>query len=81
MIDLSNSFLQKIEIDKLSQRQISFYIKRDDLIHPEVSGNKWRKLKYNIEVCLSGKKEGVITLEELIQIICWLQLRRVKWSD
>jgi 1-aminocyclopropane-1-carboxylate deaminase len=24
-------------------------LKRDDLIHPEVPGNKWRKLKYNIE--------------------------------
>jgi 1-aminocyclopropane-1-carboxylate deaminase len=23
-------------------------LKRDDLIHPEVPGNKWRKLKYNI---------------------------------
>jgi 1-aminocyclopropane-1-carboxylate deaminase len=23
------------------------YLKRDDLLHPEVSGNKWRKLKYN----------------------------------
>jgi 1-aminocyclopropane-1-carboxylate deaminase len=28
---------------------IQIYIKRDDLIHPEISGNKWRKLKYNIE--------------------------------
>ncbi|WP_025763937.1 1-aminocyclopropane-1-carboxylate deaminase/D-cysteine desulfhydrase [Dyadobacter tibetensis] len=25
---------------------ISLYMKRDDLIHPLVSGNKWRKLKY-----------------------------------
>ena len=24
------------------------YIKREDLLHPEVSGNKWRKLKYNL---------------------------------
>ncbi|WBQ05538.1 1-aminocyclopropane-1-carboxylate deaminase/D-cysteine desulfhydrase [Kribbella sp. CA-293567] len=24
-------------------------LKRDDLIHPEMPGNKWRKLKYNIE--------------------------------
>ena len=23
-------------------------VKREDLIHPEVSGNKWRKLKYNL---------------------------------
>ena len=27
---------------------IKLYIKREDLIHPLVSGNKWRKLKYNM---------------------------------
>ncbi|GAB3755745.1 1-aminocyclopropane-1-carboxylate deaminase/D-cysteine desulfhydrase [Spirosoma pomorum] len=27
---------------------IRFYIKRDDLLHPLVSGNKWRKLKHNL---------------------------------
>lgn len=24
------------------------FVKRDDLIHPEIMGNKWRKLKYNL---------------------------------
>ena len=61
MIDLTNSILQKIETDEFSLRGISLYVKRDDLIHSEVSGNKWRKLKYNIEVCLNGKKEGILT--------------------
>jgi 1-aminocyclopropane-1-carboxylate deaminase len=28
---------------------IRLYIKRDDLIHPHISGNKWRKLKFNIQ--------------------------------
>jgi 1-aminocyclopropane-1-carboxylate deaminase len=27
---------------------LKLYIKREDLIHPLISGNKWRKLKYNI---------------------------------
>lgn len=27
-----------------------FLIKRDDLIHPSISGNKWRKLKYNLKL-------------------------------
>ncbi|RJQ82945.1 pyridoxal-phosphate dependent enzyme [Pseudonocardiaceae bacterium YIM PH 21723] len=26
------------------------FLKRDDLIHPELPGNKWRKLKYNLDV-------------------------------
>ena len=28
---------------------IELYVKRDDLIHPYLSGNKWRKLKYNLQ--------------------------------
>lgn len=28
---------------------VEVMIKREDLIHPQVSGNKWRKLKYNFE--------------------------------
>lgn len=27
---------------------ISVYLKREELLHPEISGNKWRKLKYNL---------------------------------
>ena len=32
----------------LQERRVRLLIKRDDLIHPTVSGNKWRKLKYNL---------------------------------
>ncbi len=38
---------------------ISVYIKREDLIHPFVSGNKFRKLKYNL---LQAKEENQETL-------------------
>jgi 1-aminocyclopropane-1-carboxylate deaminase len=38
---------------------ISFVIKREDLIHPFVSGNKFRKLKYNL---LQAKAENQSTL-------------------
>lgn len=27
---------------------VRLYLKRDDLVHPEVPGNKWRKLKHNL---------------------------------
>ncbi|MBO0939060.1 1-aminocyclopropane-1-carboxylate deaminase/D-cysteine desulfhydrase [Fibrella sp. HMF5335] len=27
---------------------VRLYLKRDELLHPTVSGNKWRKLKYNL---------------------------------
>ena len=35
------------------------YVKRDDLLHPEISGNKIRKLKYNL---IQAKNEGYDTL-------------------
>ena len=40
--------LQKIENEWTKKFDIQLYIKRDDLIHAAVSGNKWRKLKYNL---------------------------------
>ena len=44
---LKNSVNNKIELPK--ELGIELYIKRDDLIHPHISGNKYRKLKYNIQ--------------------------------
>jgi 1-aminocyclopropane-1-carboxylate deaminase len=34
--------------ERLGAAGVRVLLKRDDLIHPEVPGNKWRKLKYNI---------------------------------
>jgi len=33
---------------ELKNHSVSLFIKREDLLHPFVSGNKFRKLKYNI---------------------------------
>lgn len=47
---------QELEDSLFTQKEIRVYIKRDDLIHPFISGNKWRKLKYILrDVGLSGK--------------------------
>jgi 1-aminocyclopropane-1-carboxylate deaminase len=56
-----SSILQRIENQELNKREISLYLKRDDLIDGEVSGNKWRKLKYNLAMAISLKNEGVLT--------------------
>jgi len=37
------------------------HIKREDEIHPIVSGNKWRKLKYNIQAALGSGAIGLVT--------------------
>ena len=40
---------------------ISITIKREDLIHPQVSGNKFRKLKYNIQEALHRDAKALVT--------------------
>lgn len=58
----SNKFIspnQRIHLRILAEKEIELWIKREDEIHPEVSGNKFRKLKYNI---LQAKKENQNTI-------------------
>lgn len=50
---------QKLESELLRQKQIELYVRREDLLHPEVSGNKWRKLKYNL---LAAAEQNTTTL-------------------
>jgi 1-aminocyclopropane-1-carboxylate deaminase len=40
--------LAELHDNRLDHCGVRLYLKRDDLIHPEVVGNKWRKLKYNL---------------------------------
>lgn len=47
---------QEITIDKTS---VKLFIRREDLIHPFISGNKFRKLKYNL---LKAKNENHTTI-------------------
>jgi 1-aminocyclopropane-1-carboxylate deaminase len=53
--------LQKIEIPLTIEKGVNLYIKRDDLIHPNISGNKWRKLKFNFEKFKQNKYDSVLT--------------------
>ena len=39
--------IQPIDITHITSQKIQLSILREDLIHPEISGNKYRKLKYN----------------------------------
>ena len=51
--------LQQIQFETPSG--IELYIKRDDLIHPYISGNKWRKLKYLIQTAHIQNKKTLVT--------------------
>ena len=67
MSPLSRSFpaqfspLQRIEHDLFERFKVKVMIKRDDMIHPIISGNKWRKLKYNIAHAKQTGKKGIIS--------------------
>ena len=45
---LTDSPLQQLHSSFLTEAGVRLFVKRDDLIHPQFGGNKWRKLKYNL---------------------------------
>ena len=49
---------QKIDLENTN---ISLYIKREDLLHPHISGNKIRKLKYNLAQAKRENKKTLLT--------------------
>ena len=50
---------QQVYLPLLSEKGVSLHLKREDLIHPHISGNKYRKLKYNL---IEAKKEEYSTI-------------------
>lgn len=53
--------VQEVTLPILREKGIHLLVKRDDLIHPEVSGNKYRKLKYNLLEALRLNASPLIT--------------------
>ena len=54
-----NTPVLKIDDPMIKDSGIKLFIKREDLNHPELSGNKWHKLKYNL---IEAKEKGFETL-------------------
>ena len=52
---------QKIELPLLKEKGVELFMKREDEIHPFVSGNKFRKLKYNLTEAKNKKKDTLLT--------------------
>lgn len=52
------SYNQKIILE---HSNVTLFIKREDLLHPYYSGNKFRKLKYNLIEAKRQKKETLLT--------------------
>ena len=57
----NKSILQAIQHPLFSQHKVRVSIKRDDQIHPIISGNKWRKLYFNLRLAKSKNYQGIIS--------------------
>lgn len=57
-VEIASTPIQEIKNSLLDRKQIRLMIKREDLNHPVISGNKFRKLKYNL---LKARELGVTT--------------------
>jgi len=55
------SKLEKINHPLFDKYQLDVRVKRDDLIDNTISGNKWRKLKYNLKQLKGANYQGAIT--------------------
>ncbi|WP_306415996.1 1-aminocyclopropane-1-carboxylate deaminase/D-cysteine desulfhydrase [Fulvivirga ulvae] len=51
--------IEEVKEAWINEKGVRLFIKREDKIHPFVSGNKWRKLKYNL---LKAREDGHKTL-------------------
>ena len=47
--------------ERLTGRGLRMLVKRDDLIHADLPGNKWRKLHLNLRAALDGGHRRLLT--------------------
>ncbi len=61
MLPYTPTPVQEIHDPILDKAGVRLLIKREDLNHPFVSGNKWWKLKYNLEEAIRQNKKTLLT--------------------
>lgn len=62
MFEIYSSPIQAVNWPLAHKMQVSIDIKRDDSLHPVVSGNKWRKLKYLLEDAEHKQCDAIISM-------------------
>jgi 1-aminocyclopropane-1-carboxylate deaminase len=53
--------VHQIKNQLFDEKGLKVFLKRDDLIHPIISGNKWRKLKYLLKRAQAENKNHLVT--------------------
>lgn len=55
------SMVHRIHFPVFEEKKLHVSIKRDDLLHPIISGNKWRKLKYQLLLHINNSQNSIIS--------------------
>ncbi|GAA0618448.1 pyridoxal-phosphate dependent enzyme [Kutzneria viridogrisea] len=58
---MPHSPLNLVHDERLARLGVTLHLKRDDLIHPELTGNKWRKLKHNLTAAREQGHTALLT--------------------
>ncbi len=61
LVNTNLAINQELTSEEFSSANISIHVKRLDLIHPEVNGNKWFKLKYNLQKASTNAHRTLLT--------------------
>ena len=56
------AIVEPVQHPVLVEHEIQLYMKREDLLHPVISGNKWRKLKYNLLHAITTGHQHIISM-------------------
>jgi 1-aminocyclopropane-1-carboxylate deaminase len=57
----NKSVIHEFRIPNHNDSKTKLFVKRDDLIHIEFSGNKLRKLKFNLKAYFENRCDGILT--------------------
>ena len=53
--------MQQVAFSEISGKDVSLFVKREDELHPFISGNKYRKLTYNLEEAAKQNHHTLLT--------------------
>jgi 1-aminocyclopropane-1-carboxylate deaminase len=59
--DSTEALLQQLDLPLFEKKKLTVFVLRLDRIHPFISGNKFYKLKYNLEEFSKGKYHCLLT--------------------
>lgn len=53
--------IEKVPLPKYKEHNVQLFVKREDMLHTYISGNKWRKLKYNLKAAREQGQQTLLT--------------------